>query len=768
MITRVNFLKNNLLVYLLLAFAFPFLTSVGENCEPLGFALLFACLSAELSVGICSSLYALSPLLCGNFSLPVFLLYIGQAAILAIPFLFKNKLQGGKRTVTAFLSSAGCLVAFVAISPFDSYPLPFSATFLQTPLTQKIIVAALVFLLCAAFAVAVKALLIKVLRCRLNADEIIFSLLLYVLTGIGACRFFGVNAYTGIAFFLLLTFAFVSKDASATVCAFVLSLPIVFFGNKSIGAFFLYGVALSVSARYGKLTEVFALLTVFFCLGFSSGLYAYPTAHLIPALLSILIPCLCFLLTPTAILRKLEYELIFYREKHLPRIAINRNRAAIGEQLFEISAVFREIQTTFHALASTDPEHGAKEYLCSSVMDKVCKTCPNYPTCLKSETEESINKLVEVGCLKGKVNLMDVPAAMAKRCINQSGILNAVNRQLGDFRKLMLEAENAAAGRTLLANQAQGVSEILRNIAMEQSEPLRIFQDKERSLNIALLRVGIVCSEILIYSNENDVTLSLITFGAANVKKIAQIASQILEKEMIISKRLPLSKDKYCCILRKKPRFDAAFGVASMMKHGETASGDAHSVIRIDERRFMVALSDGMGSGEYAKRISESTVSLLESFYRAKMPSPLILSTVNKLLSFNNEESFACVDIAVVDLDSGNTDVIKIGSPFGFILSGNAMKILESASIPLGILDALHPDANSYVLQENDVLLFLSDGITAAFGSSTDLYEAVKTIPASNPQELANALLNKALAAYGNVAKDDMTVVAVRLFESVA
>ena len=33
----------------------------------------------------------------------------------------------------------------------------------------------------------------------------------------------------------------------------------------------------------------------------------------------------------------------------------------------------------------------------------------------------------------------------------------------------------------------------------------------------------------------------------------------------------------------------------------------------------MIALSDGMGSGEYARRISESTISLLESFYRAKM-----------------------------------------------------------------------------------------------------------------------------------------------------
>ena len=182
----------------------------------------------------------------------------------------------------------------------------------------------------------------------------------------------------------------------------------------------------------------------------------------------------------------------------------------------------------------------------------------------------------------------------------------------------------------------------------------------------------------------------------------------------------------------------------------------------------MVALSDGMGSGEYAQRISESAISLLESFYRAKMPSPLVLSTINKLMTFSKEETFVCVDIAVVDLDNGNTDVVKIGSPLAFILSGNTVKVLETTSLPMGILDALHPDTSSYTLAENDVLLFLSDGIADAFGSTADLYEAIRGCPMKNPQQLADDLLSRALTAYGGVAKDDMTVVAVRLFKNLA
>jgi hypothetical protein len=148
-------------------------------------------------------------------------------------------------------------------------------------------------------------------------------------------------------------------------------------------------------------------------------------------------------------------------------------------------------------------------------------------------------------------------------CLNQSNILYAVNRRIGEYKKYMLEAENAASGRALLAGQAQGVSEILRNLALEQSEPLQVYTQREHALNTALLSAGVVCSEVLIYGEESNPTLSLITFGKSDVKKIAAVASEQFHAPMIISERLTLSNDKFCCILRKKPCFDAAFGVAT-------------------------------------------------------------------------------------------------------------------------------------------------------------------------------------------------------------
>ena len=754
------------LLYLLFGFAMLCLRFLFECGEPIALALVYALGRAGLSPYLSAFLFVCTSLV--DFQLTECLLYALQALLLCIGFairarVYKTGARAKEFSALFFLTLA--LGAFVAFAPFTAYDLPFAIVL--PPVAQKIVIASFVFLLSATLTIGLKGLIHKCLRCRLRADELAFSILFFVLTGVGLCKLFGFNAYMGVAFFILLAFAYITKDATACVGAFVLALPPLLAFGYVPTRFFIYGVALTLFCKFGRLTTACAFLCIFFLYAYMDGTYALPTSGLVQAVLSAVIPTLLFVLLPSPLIRELQNKLVYYREKHLSRIAINRNRATVGQQLFEISAVFKEIEATFGILGGVDAEESAQEHIRALVVAEICSACPRHSACARKKVQEAFITVIKVGCAKGKANLIDLPKTVCDYCVRQSDLLYAINAQLGEYRKYMTETENASAGRALLARQAQGVSEILKNLALEQSQPLKIYTELEHRLNTALLRVGIICTEVLVYGNGDDVTLSLVSYGKADVKKIAAVASHTLDEELTISKRLTLGGDKFCCILRKKPRFDAAFGVATATKNGENASGDTHSVIKIDERRFLVALADGMGSGEYARRIAESTISLLESFYRAQMPQSTVLSTVNKLLAFSAEETFACVDIAVVDITSGRADIVKIGSPVGFILSANTVRVLENGTLPLGILDALRPTTDSYELCENDVLLFLSDGVTDAFGSANDLYDVLKTMPIRNPQQLAQDLLNKAIDNYGGVAKDDMTALAVRLFRAV-
>lgn len=757
----------HLALYTLLLLASLFLFFVGDNGEPISLLLSFAAI--ESGVGLLPSLIVgVLPVVCSR-NILLILLYFGQAALIGLGWLIHSRIHNErmqKARLLPMLALSLALGTFVAVAPFTPYTLPFRHAFTDNVLVQKIVIAALLFLLSAVFSVGMRALLKKLLQCRLRNDEIVFTVASLLLVGVGLCKLFGFNAYLGMAIFVLLLFSYAMKDASACVCSFCLSLPPLLVFQYSPIPFFLYGIAVTLVVKNGRFAAVCGALTVFFSYGYFQGLYTQGGVAFLWDLSAVILPCLLFLILPAPIMRALENKIVFYRERHLTRIAINRNRAAVGEKLFELSSVFREIQTAFSLLGNAENNEGAKSYMRDCIAEELCKNCPKFAECEQKELSPAFDTLMEIGCRKGKVNLIDIPRTLSEACAYQSDLLYTLNKQLGEYKRYVTETENAASGRELLANQAQGVSEILKNLALEQSEPLRLYTEKERALNIALLEAGIICTEVLVYGEEERLTLSLVTFGRVDVKKIAAVSSHVLETRMMISERIPLSGEKFCCILHKKPILDAAFGATNLTKAGETASGDTHSVIKIDERRFIVALSDGMGSGEYARNVSESTLSLLESFYRAKMPPELILSTINRLLAFGKEETFACVDVAVIDLDCGRADVVKIGSPAAFILSGNTVRILESSSLPLGILDALHPDTATYELMENDLLLFVSDGIADAFGSPSDLYDVLRTIPTGNPQELTDCLTESALRAYGGVAKDDMTAVAVRLYKA--
>ncbi len=742
------------------------LSQMGSNAEPFAFALLLGAGTSGIPLFLPSATFVLSALTTTQPNTAW--VYLGQALLLWAACLLRKQLFGegvrGKLLLPFSAFFAGMLL-YIFLADFIPYPLPFGIKTLEDSLFQKAIIGLMLLLFAAVCAVAVAAAKDKWLRCRMRMEETVFCLLVFVFCGIGFCRFFGVNAYMGIAFYILLLFCAVTQDAWGAVCAFALSLPVFLISGESVAAFFLYGIVLIIFSKTGKLGLSFALLLCYLALGYFQGAFLAPPEQLVGWLLCAILPTVAFLLTPQAAIIRMENALIFYRERHLSRLAINRNRAAVAERLFEIAALFKEIQTTFLTLGNTDGEKGAKLYMQNRVLNGVCRRCSGYGACLNEGLIPAVEKMLNVGCIKGKVSLIDIPPSLARTCGRQSDLLYATNNQLVEYKNYMQDAESAASGRQLLANQALGVSEIAKSLALEQSEPMSPYTQKERALEDALMKAGIVCSEIMIYGGDEP-TLSLVVFGDGQVKKLAAVATHLFGSPFCVAEKITLARNKFCCILRKKPPFDAIFGVACKTKDGETFSGDTHSVLRIDERQFLVALSDGMGSGEYAKRFSETTISLLESFYRAKMPPELTLSTVNRLLSFSKDDTFACVDIAVVDLDEGRADVVKIGTPIGFILSDSGLQILESDTLPLGVLERVHPTTAAYPFKAGDTLVFLSDGITGAFPSSVELFDVVQSIPQSNPQNFADSLLSISLQRYGGVAKDDMTVLAVRIIRS--
>ena len=766
---RFRYNYKAVLTYLALFAGMLLLNFTMQIFEPFSLALFAAALACGFNPLACAGLYILA----GGLSFAAggipFAVFAVQGALLGGIFLFYERTR---RAMKAELA----LYLFLAAALFFWL---FGA-FVYRDYLRAAIVAAVIFIFCFVFIGAMRCILVRAGKMRLSPEDFVFCAAAVAALGVGLYNCAGSYVYESVALLGILLACGLLRNGNAAFCALVLSLPPAICGSVAAAApqlvvcaeYVLYAALALAFLRAGKLPAVLAVfladvavryLTDFYSAENAAGAFASAAFYL--TMLVPLIPCLLFALLPEKLLNKCAARMRRFGERQLTRESINRNRAMVGEKLYEVSAAFREIEATFSALDDDTENDGARRRFILEEMEReVCAGCERRNECGQTAREEGLQKLVDIGCGKGKVNLIDLPSDLASACRNPSALLFSLNKLLAEYRRHAVDEENAAAGRKLLADQAHAVAEMLKHLALSQSAPVGKHLDAERELRGALAAAGIACEEVFIGGESPDIYIT----AAGNISAAAMrtAAERALGIPLILASKSALAADKYCYLFRKRPALDAAFGVASRTKDGESACGDTHSVIKIDERTFLCALSDGMGSGPHARRISDTSLSLIESFYRAGLSGDAVLSTVNRLLAFGREENFACIDTAAVDLDSGRADIVKIGSPLAFLLTETQTEILESESLPLGILDGVRPTVLSRKLNDGDVLVFLSDGITAAFGSSADIADFLGNMRISNPQAVADDLLAGALERTGGIAPDDMTVLAVRLLRA--
>ena len=180
--------------------------------------------------------------------------------------------------------------------------------------------------------------------------------------------------------------------------------------------------------------------------------------------------------------------------------------------------------------------------------------------------------------------------------------------------------------------------------------------------------------------------------------------------------------------------------------------------------KYLIALCDGMGSGERAEQASATAIGLIENFYRAGFDNDLIFNCINKLLTAVNSEVFTAVDICVVDLKEGIADFIKLGASQGMVKTKESVTFIEGASLPVGIVEEVQPTITKRVVRAGDFILLASDGFWDSFADRESPATLFSQCQLTNPETIAHNLLEQALRASNGVAKDDTTVIVAKVF----
>ncbi|MBQ3047785.1 MAG: SpoIIE family protein phosphatase [Clostridia bacterium] len=451
---------------------------------------------------------------------------------------------------------------------------------------------------------------------------------------------------------------------------------------------------------------------------------------------------------------------------------LNQNKIELSKKLLYTAEVFYEMNINFRNMAKNNLDiKTSKTIVCNEIIKQNCQNCSNKIRCLKSfntEIKDVFEKLINVGFEKGKITLVDLPAYLTNRCVKTSTIVNSFNKLLQEYKQYTKMLSNLDASKLLIADQFGGISHVLSMLAKQANEVTSQNEELQQTIQQNLIYENILPSEIVCF--EKDCQTTEVALIVRNIdfdnSKIENVLSKTCGYKMVlINSAIVPNNPGFCCLFYSTAAtYDIAVGFAQANKAGEDVCGDTYSILRLSNNKFMLSLCDGMGHGKKARNASDLSISLIENFYKAGFDNQTILTSVNSLLNMGREDTFSALDVSVIDLKSGEVDFIKQGATVGFIKNSKEINKIQSNSLPIGILQKVSPKITKTILSTEDIVIMLSDGVVDAFGEEQNLIDYLTRLPLKTPQEMANAILNKAKSKQKNYPKDDMTVLVGKLF----
>lgn len=619
-----------------------------------------------------------------------------------------------------------------------------------------------------------KTLLIKGVGLKLTIDECVCICVFFAALGCGLSMAtpFGFPIFNIIAVFFILLSTFVYASASVPI-VLGLSFGLGFaLQTGSLNMVAILGLISVCSVAFKSTSKYFSVMAIIIA-DVVLGLYfnAYGVYNYKVLTTTILGEVLFLCISNSTIL----FMKALFGEKSSTvalRGMVNRSRDNLCKKMYNLSEVFDEMDRSFKStIRGLLPAGEAKQMLKEELLSKVCYDCPEKHRChrvLSKETNETLDAIISAGLDRGKVTLLDIPPFLSSRCAKTNIILNNINQLLNSYKQYTYCVSSIDTSKALIAEEFQGVSKLLQKLANQTKELVTFDEELETKLIEELKYVNIMINEAYVYERDGKIMSCTLTVKNKDLNNpnLYSTLSKIFGTKMALTSSEQSSIPGFTIAnFAEAPRYECIFGSSGTNKFGNAVSGDSYSFLRLPGNKILLSVCDGMGSGEDAQKLSDTTISLIENFYKVDFDDETILSSVNKLLSMQMTETYSALDICVLNLSNALADFIKVGAPVGFVKHKESVEVLRgSGALPIGILQEIKPSIDKKALEQNDIIILCSDGVVDAFEEEQNLKNYINNLTITNPQEIADMIVHEAIHHNQNEPRDDMTCLCARIY----
>ncbi len=355
---------------------------------------------------------------------------------------------------------------------------------------------------------------------------------------------------------------------------------------------------------------------------------------------------------------------------------------------------------------------------------------------------------------------------------------NMVDEALQAFSRLELNHawyNRLQENRYVIAQQLDAMAGL-----MEEWAKSRVNVDKQNKMLMAEIvyevkEKGLIVEDLHIYEENKQLCIEGLVSakwnGGIPTKHFLAAVEKAVKKPLRMGKegKAILTHEPALLTVYEDTRFYGLQGIATERKNGSMISGDSFSFFAMDDGNYHICLSDGMGSGSRANQESEMVVDLLQKFIEAGFRKETAIKLMNSAMVLQGEEnSFSTLDYAMINLYSGQLEMVKIGGAATFIKRGNQVECFDVDTLPAGADVRMEIESTKKQLQNGDFLVMVTDGVIEYLhvrNPKEALSDIIAMANTDNAGVLAETILEQVLIRTGGYAMDDMTVLVTGIWE---
>lgn len=472
------------------------------------------------------------------------------------------------------------------------------------------------------------------------------------------------------------------------------------------------------------------------------------------------------------------------REDIEQRSYVEKMKDLLRVKIAHVIDVFSELSRALEDNESDDKLRQSSEVntMINSIIDKTCSDCEARSICWQRDfyrTYQNMFEMLDVVQTDGSVGMDTIPQDLKSKCLKANQIIKTTNYIYDIYKMNYKWRQKAKEGKRVVSQQLEGIAGILGRLSEEVRQEVDFKGDIEEELAVALDREGVQFNDIVVIRDDTGkYQVNMYRRACLGrrecIKDIGPVVSRVLKRKM--------KRDKASCMIKEGTnlcyfrlveavKYQISTGIAREVKDKGGLSGDNYSFIELDDGKYMMAISDGMGTGPAAAMESNSAITLLEKYLEAGFDKATALKAINSVMALRSpEDNFTTVDLAITDLYTGDVEIIKVGAASTFIKRTNgSIEIINSTSLPIGILNNIDIESKKVRLHHGDMIIMVTDGVEEAGNNDGGFWlaRALEEIDSRNPQQVAEDLLAKARERTGNTITDDMTVLVSKVWEVV-